>query len=102
MSISTNAKEMGEVGAHIAKKLNMSKGPTTMVLPLQGIGWAPGSLFGSPPERASALQKGMAAFTKNIKTNLDPKIRYVELDVDFNDKKYLEKVMELFDEMRKK
>jgi uncharacterized protein (UPF0261 family) len=100
MSISTNAKEMGEVGAHMAKKLNMSKGPTAMVLPLQGIGWAPGSLFGSP-ERASVLQKGMAAFTKNIKKNLDPKTRYVELDVDFNDRKYLEKVMELFDEMRK-
>jgi uncharacterized protein (UPF0261 family) len=101
MSISTNAKEMGEVGAYMAKKLNMSRGPTTVLLPLQGIGWAPGSLFGSPPERASVLQKGMAAFTKNIRKNLDPKIRYVELDVDFNDREYLEKVMELFDEMRK-
>ena len=100
MSISTNAKEMGEVGAYMAKKLNMSKGPTIMVNPLQGIGWAPGTPFGSP-ERASVLQKGMAAFTKNVKKNLDPKIRYVELDVDFNDKKYLKKVMELFDEMRK-
>ena len=101
MSISTNAKEMGEVGVYMAKKLNMSRGPTTVLLPLQGIGWAPGSLFGSPPERVSVLQKGMAAFRKNIRKNLDPKIRYVELDVDFNDREYLEKVMELFDEMRK-
>jgi uncharacterized protein (UPF0261 family) len=101
MSIDTTAREVGAVGTLMAEKLNMAKGPTAVVFPLQGIGWKSGSLF-SNPERAAALQNGLAAFRRNIKAKLNPEIKYIELDVDFNDPIYLDTVLEVFDDMMKK
>jgi uncharacterized protein (UPF0261 family) len=101
MSIDTTAREVGAVGTLMAEKLNMAKGPTVVVFPLQGIGWKPGSLFSSP-ERAAALQNGLAAFRRNIKAKLNSNIKYIELDVDFNDPIYLDTVLEVFDDMMKK
>ena len=101
MSIDTKPREVGAVGTLMAEKLNLAKGPTAVVFPLRGIGWKPGSLFSSP-ERAAELQKGLAAFRRNIKRKLNSEIRYIELDVDFNDPIYLDAVLEVFDDIVKK
>ena len=60
------------------------------------------STLAEKTQRAAALQKGLAAFRRNIKNKLSPEIKYIELDVDFNDPIYLDTVLEVFDDMMKK
>ena len=97
MTVLSNAKEMAGVGDLMAEKLNRAKGPTAVVLPLQGMGPMPPYL--SSPEAEKELKKGWSAFQSNIKSKLDPKIKYIELNVTFNDPIYTSAVLDLFDEM---
>jgi uncharacterized protein (UPF0261 family) len=100
MAVRSNAGEMAAVGGLMAEKLNLAKGPVTVVLPLQGSGPMPaGPLSGDGT--AVEVEKGWAGFRRNIKRQLKPGIRYVELDVTFNDPLYTKTVLELFDEMTK-
>jgi uncharacterized protein (UPF0261 family) len=75
----TNVEENRRLGAILAEKLNASRGPVTVVLPLKGLSMidAPGGPFWSP-EADTAL---FAA----IKSNLRPDIPVVELDCNIND-----------------
>jgi uncharacterized protein (UPF0261 family) len=97
-TIRANAREMAAVGTLMAEKLNMAKGPTAVVLPLQGMGPMPISTFTSPEAEVES-QKGWAGFRRSIKSKLRPEIKYRELDVTFNDPLYSNTVLELFDEM---
>jgi hypothetical protein len=54
--------------------------------------------FTSPAAEAES-RKGWAGFRKNIKRNLRPEIKYIEIDVTFNDPLYTNTVLKLFDEM---
>jgi len=87
--------EMAAVGTVMAEKLNRAKGPTAVVLPLQGMGPAP---FLSSEVQAR-VEKGWSDFRHTIKSKLSPKIRYLELDVTFNDPSYTKAVLEVFDDM---
>jgi uncharacterized protein (UPF0261 family) len=89
---------MAAVGTLMAEKLNMAKGPTAVVLPLQGMGPMPITSFTSPEAEAESL-KGWAGFRRNIKRKLRPEIKYIEIDVTFNDPLYTNTVLKLFDEM---
>jgi uncharacterized protein (UPF0261 family) len=98
MAVRSNAREMAAVGALMAEKLNLAQGPVAVVLPLQGSGpMSTGHLDATAAEAA----RGWAGFRRNIKRRLRPGIRYVELDVTFNDPLYTKTVLELFDEMTK-
>jgi hypothetical protein len=68
-----------------------------VVLPLKGMGPLPSHL--TNPEVNVEVKNGWAKFQRNIKDNLKPEIRYIELDVTFNDPIYTKTVLELFDEM---
>jgi uncharacterized protein (UPF0261 family) len=97
-TIRSNAREMAAVGTLMTKKLNMAKGPTSVVLPLRGLGPMPIPPLASP-EAEEEARKGWAGFRRNIKRKLKPEIKYVELDITFNDQLYTETVLKLFDEM---
>jgi len=94
-TVFSNPDEMAAVGTIMAEKLNRALGPTALILPMKGLGPAP---FLSP-ERLALLDKGWAAFRDNIKSKLDPRIKYIEMDTTFNDASYIKAVLEVFDEM---
>jgi uncharacterized protein (UPF0261 family) len=98
-TIRSTAREMSAVGTVMAEKLNRAKGPTSVVLPLQGMGPMP--RYFSNPEMDKELLKGWAGFRRSIKKALNRGVRYIELDVTFNDPLYTKTVLELFDEMTK-
>ena len=87
--------EMAAVGTIMAEKLNRAKGPVAVVLPMQGLGPAPYL----SPETLAVLKKGWSEFRNTIKSKLNPEIRYIELDVTFNDTLYTKTVLEVFDDM---
>ena len=97
-TVRSNAREMSAVGTLMAEKLNMAKGPTALVLPTLGQGPMPVRAF-TNPEAEVETEKGWAGFRRSIKRALKSKIRYIELDVTFNDPLYTKTVLELFDEM---
>jgi uncharacterized protein (UPF0261 family) len=99
LTVRSSEEEMAAVGALMAEKLNRAEGPTAVVLPVQGLGPAHGPL--SSPEMDAEAKKGWAGFRTNIKSKLKPEIKYIELDVTFNDPLYTKTVLELFDEMVK-
>lgn len=98
MAVRSNAREMAAVGTLMAEKLNMAKGPMAVVLPIQGVGQIPSGPLSSPETEAEA-KKGWAGFQRNIKRNLKPEIKYIELDTTLNDPVYTKTVLSLFDEM---
>jgi uncharacterized protein (UPF0261 family) len=100
-TIRSNAREMAAVGTLMAEKLNRAKGPTAVVLPLQGMGPMPFPPLASPEAEAEA-QRGWTGFRRNIKQMLKPEIEYIEIDVTFNDSLYVDTVLKLFDEMMSK
>ena len=98
-TIRSSAREMSMVGTLMAEKLNRAKGPACVVLPLQGMGPMPSHL--SNPEADKELEKGWERFRQSIKRRLKKNVRYIELDVTFNDPLYTKTVLEVFDEVTK-
>jgi uncharacterized protein (UPF0261 family) len=82
----TTPEENRELGRRLAEKLNASKGPAAVYLPLRGISVlsAPGQPF-HWPEADQALFQG-------IKESLRPEIPLYELDVNINDAVFAEAV----------
>lgn len=100
-TIRSTAREIAAVGSLMAEKLNMAKGPTAVVFPIQGLGVSPIPAFTSP-ETEAETDNGYAEFRKKMKRKLKPDITYIELDVTFNDPLYTKTVLELFDTMTPK
>ena len=80
----TTPEECAQLGKVIAEKLNQSKGPVTVLLPLKAISVisAPGQKF-HDPAADSALFKG-------IKSNLRKDIPVLEIDCAINDPTFAE------------
>jgi uncharacterized protein (UPF0261 family) len=77
----------------MVEKLNKAKGPTALVIPIQGFSaWDKPGGFSYDPE-------GREAFRKTLKKNLKPEVRVVELDAHINDIAFSDAVMRLFDQM---
>jgi uncharacterized protein (UPF0261 family) len=78
----TNPEECAELGRILAEKLNASKGPVTVLLPLRGISVisAPGQPFHDPAADA--------ALFSTLKQQLRRDIRVIELDVNINDPEF--------------
>lgn len=82
----TTPEENRELGRRLAEKLNVSKGPVAVYLPLRGISVI--SAAGQPfhwPEADQALFRA-------IKESLRPEISLYELDVNINDRAFAEAV----------
>ena len=82
----TTPEENLELGRRLAQRVNASKGPVAVYLPLRGISVisAPGGVF-AWPEADEAL-------FETIKSNLRPEIPVFELDVSINDPAFAEAV----------
>lgn len=80
----TTPEECAQLGKIIAEKLNTSRGPVTVLLPLKAISVisAPGQKFHDPTADA-------ALFTA-LKKNLRPEIKVVEMDCLINDPRFAE------------
>jgi uncharacterized protein (UPF0261 family) len=92
-AVKSSKEEKAKAGKLMAEKLNKAKGPTAMVIPMQGFSaWDKPGGFSYDPE-------GREAFRKIVRKNLRPEIKIIELDAHINDNTFSDEVMRLFDQM---
>ena len=84
--IQATVKEMAETGKVIASRLNRSRGPVAVVIPLRGfMGYdRPGGKLNYP--------EGRTAFIDTLRNHLSPAIEFISMDCHINDSAYAEKV----------
>lgn len=75
----TTPEECAELGRIIASKLNRAKGPTTLVIPLQGVSAI--DKEGQPFHLPAANE----ALFHSLRQNIRPPVKLVELDMHIND-----------------
>jgi len=91
----TTTEELREVAGEVARKLNLSKGPVLILIPLKG--WS------------SLDQEGMAlydpeadgAFVKELKIHLNPKIPLIELNLHLNTREFALEAVNRFAQLYK-
>ena len=89
----TTPEECAELGRITAKKLNGSRGPVAVLVPLRGVSAI--DIEGGPFHSPEALE----AYRRSLKEHLDPRIRLVELDAHINDEVFARRAAELLLEM---
>ena len=96
--VAGSKEEKAAVGKLIAKKLNKAIGPVVVVHPNRDFE------EGSEDKRISpfADPEGKEACVKAVKENIKPSIKFVEIEANINDRAFVDKVLELFDEMTEK
>ena len=91
IGILTTLEERLTAAKKLAEKLNRTTGPTALIIPL------------IPPygqtKYGLADPEGMEAVRKELRKNLDPKVKVFEIDSSEEDPKFTSKVMELLEEM---
>lgn len=82
----TTTKETAELGKIMAQKLNEAKGPTTVLIPTQGVSAIDktGQPFDSPEARD--------AWRKNLKAHINDNITVIEMDAHINDDDFATKL----------
>ncbi len=86
-----NPEERAQAAECIAGKLMRASGPTTFIMPLQGIDeW---DKIGGPFHSDA----GLAAFAATMRKHLAPPVRLIELDAHINDPQFSATVLEVFD-----
>jgi uncharacterized protein (UPF0261 family) len=86
----TNAQELAEIAREVAKKLNRSKGPVVVLIPLRG--WSSLDKEGMPLYDPAADQ----AFLDELKIHLTEKISLIELDLHLNTREFAEEAVNQF------
>ena len=83
--VRSSPEEMAEVGQVMARKLNRSKAPTSLMIPLRG--------FSMYARKGCQLHdpEGDHAFIDSVKSILDDKIKIIEVDAHINDPVFSEK-----------
>jgi len=104
-------EECAQVGALMAKKLNVATGPTQVVLPMISYGLTappppgPGEDPAPPPPPEEVQTQGelsiqmMKALHEALMQDIRPNIKVTPLDVTLNEPAFAEGVMKVFDEM---
>ena len=84
----TTAEETAELGKIMARKLSEAKGPTTVLIPTQGVSAIDktGQPFDSPEARD--------AWRENLKAHIGGNVTIVEMDVHINDDEFAAKLAE--------
>lgn len=80
----TTSEECAELGEILAKKINLSTGPVTVLIPLKAISVisAPGQKFHDPTADRALFE--------NLKKNLRPNVEMIEMDCVINDPGFAE------------
>jgi uncharacterized protein (UPF0261 family) len=82
----TTAEENRQLGKIIAQKLNQAKGPTTLILPLQGV-----SMIDAPGKPFYAPEADRALFD-SLRSHLSTSVKLIEVDAHINDDGFAEAV----------
>lgn len=84
----TTAEETAELGRIMARKLNAAQGPTTVIIPTQGISAIDktGQPFDSPEART--------AWTENLKAHIGDTVTIIEMDAHINEDAFASKLAE--------
>jgi uncharacterized protein (UPF0261 family) len=84
----TTAEETAELGKIMARKLSEAKGPTTVLIPTQGVSAIDktGQPFDSPEARD--------AWRENLKAYIGDNVTVIEMDVHINDDEFAAKLAE--------
>ena len=84
----TTPEETAELGKIMAQKLNAAKGPTTVLIPTQGISAIDktGQPFDSPEARDT--------WRENLKTHINDNVTVIEMDAHINDDEFAIKLAE--------
>jgi len=86
----TNAQELREIAREVARKLNRSKGPVAMLIPLRG--WSSLDKEGMSLYDPGADQ----AFIDELRIHLTNKISLIELDLHLNTREFAEEAVNQF------
>jgi uncharacterized protein (UPF0261 family) len=84
----TTVEENAELGKIMGRKLSQAKGPTTVIIPKQGVSAI--DQEGQPFYSAEAE----AAWIENLKANLGDNVTLIEMDNHINDDTFAEKLVE--------
>ena len=84
----TTAEETAELGRIIARKLSEAQGPTTVIIPTQGVSAIDktGQPFDSPEART--------AWIENLKAHIGDNVTVIEMDAHINDDAFATKLAE--------
>ena len=88
-----NKEEESLVGKVVAEKLNKATGPTEVIIPKRGFSSLDieGGVFYDP--------ESDLAFIKALRENLEPRIKFVEVDTHINDDLFAKKAADLLYEL---
>ena len=86
----TTSGELKEVAREVAKKLNKAKGPVMVLVPLRG--WSSLDKEGMPLYDPEADK----AFVQGLKTQLDPRISIIDLDLHLNTHEFAQEAVNRF------
>lgn len=92
----TTSSENAILGRQIAEKANLSNGPVTIVLPLKGVSAidCPGQPFQDP--------NADGALFEAIRTNINSKVKLVEVDAHINDPAFAARLVAEYLEIKEK
>jgi uncharacterized protein (UPF0261 family) len=84
----TTAEETAELGRIMARKLSEAQGPTTVIIPTQGVSAIDqtGQPFDSPEART--------AWSENLKAHIGDNVTVIEMDAHINDDEFATKLVE--------
>ena len=84
----TTPEETGELGRIMARKLSEAQGPTTVIIPTQGVSAIDktGQPFDSPEART--------AWIENLKAHIGDNVTVIEMDAHINDDEFATKLVE--------
>ena len=84
----TTAEETAELGRIMARKLSEAQGPTTVIIPTQGVSAIDqtGQPFDSPEART--------AWIENLKAHIGDNVTVIEMDAHINDDEFARKLAE--------
>lgn len=84
----TTTEEMAELGRIMARKLSEARGPTTVLIPMQGLSAIDKTAqpFDSPEARA--------AWRENLKANIGSNVTVIEMDAHINDDEFATRLAE--------
>jgi uncharacterized protein (UPF0261 family) len=92
----TTSQELKEIAREVARKLNQSKGPVAVLIPLKG--WSSLDKEGMPLYNPEADQ----AFLEELRIHLNKKISLIELDLHLNTREFAEEAVNQFMKLYKR
>jgi uncharacterized protein (UPF0261 family) len=95
-AVRINQQESVQLGTLVAEKLNRAKGPTAVIVPLNGL-----DKYEAPPDGPWIDKEKDRALFNALRLNLRPDIAYTEIDDYINNHEFADAIVEAFVELWK-